>query len=107
MADDEIVQRLDKVIAILQLTHHQDIEQGRARIWADDLNAAILQTAAKKTPAGELIKAARRLAKGSPSESTVKRRIAALVDRGALERSGAGPSTAYEATGLVSQRGHD
>jgi len=101
MADEEVLRRLDKVIAILQLAHHEDIEQGRARILADDLNAAILDAAAKKTPSGQLLKAAQRSAKGTPSKATVQRRIAALVDQGALERSGAGPSTAYEATGLV------
>jgi hypothetical protein len=100
MAEEEILQRLDKLIAILQLAHYEDIERGRARIRADELNAAILEAAAKKTPAGKLIAAARK-AKGSPSESTVKRRIASLVDQGALERSGGGPSTASEATGLV------
>jgi chorismate mutase len=100
MADEEIVQRLDKLIAILQLAHYEDIERGRARILADELNAAILEAAAKRTPTAQVVAAARKT-KGSPSPATIGRRIASLVDQGALARSGAGPSTAYEATGLV------
>lgn len=101
MADAEILRRLDKMLAILQLAHHDAIEQGRARIRADDLNAAILESAAKKIGGGDLVKAAQKGAKDKPSPSTIQRRVASLVDQGALERSGAGPSTAYEATGLV------
>jgi hypothetical protein len=100
MGHEDVVQRLDKLLAILQLAHHDAIEAGRAAIRADDLNAAILEAAAKRIAAGDLIRRARR-ARGAPSESTVKRRISALVGRGALERSGAGPSTAYQVTGLV------
>ena len=93
MADDEILRRLDRMIAILQLANHADIEEGRARIRADDLNAGILEAAAKEIAAGKLIDVARCGAKGSPSKPTVQRRIAALVDQGALERIGAGPAT--------------
>jgi hypothetical protein len=39
--------------------------------------------------------------KTGDSKRTIERRIGALVDQGALERIGAGPSTAYNATGLV------
>lgn len=100
MSDSEIAQRLDKMIAILQLANYEDIERGRARIRSDKTNAAILEfAAAEKWPAGKLIQAVSK--KTGESGSTVKRRIAGLVDQGALERSGAGPSTAYKATGLV------
>lgn len=101
MVDQEIVRRLDKMLAILQLAYHEEIEQARARIRADDLNAAILEAAAKKMSAGDLTAAARAVATGSPSARTVARRIATLVDQGALEQSGAGPKVSYEATGLV------
>jgi len=101
MADEEVLQRLDRIIAILQLANHADIEEGRERIRADDLNAAILEAASKETAAGKLIEAAQKAAKGSPSKPTVQRRIAALVDQGALERNGAGPATRYKVTGLV------
>jgi Fic family protein len=101
MADKEILQRLDRIIAILQLANHADIEEGRERIRADDLNAAILEAAVKEIAAGKLIEAAKRGAKGSPSKPTIRRRIAALVDQGALERIGAGPATRYKVTGLV------
>jgi hypothetical protein len=101
MADEETLRRLDKMVAILQLAHHDEIEHARERIRSDDLNAAILDAAARKTPAGKLTTAARAAAKGSPSARTIQRRIASLVDQGALEQSGAGGSVSYEATGLV------
>jgi hypothetical protein len=100
MTDSEILERLDKMLAILQLAHYEQIESARQRIRMDGLNAAILDGASKRISAGGLIKKAEASA-GGPSGSTVKRRIAALVDQGALDRSGAGPTTAYEATGLV------
>jgi DNA-binding transcriptional ArsR family regulator len=100
MTNEDIVRRLDKLIAILQLAHHEDIEGGRARIRQNETNAAILElTATQKAPAGKLIQAVKK--KTGESERTITRRITSLVDQGALERSGGGPTTAYKATGLV------
>lgn len=100
MTDDDIARRLDRMIAILQLANHDAIEKARATIRADTLNAAILDTAADWTPSGKLSTAVQRKEKGQ-SARTIARRIAALVDQGAVEKSGAGPSTKYKTTGLV------
>jgi Fic family protein len=99
MTNQEIGRRLDTIIAILQLAHFDTIEASRAKIRADRTNATILSLTAKETPAGKLIQSVKQ--KTGESESTVKRRIATLVDLGALERSGGGPTTSYKATGLV------
>ncbi|HVS28105.1 MAG TPA: hypothetical protein VHE14_01020, partial [Solirubrobacteraceae bacterium] len=91
--------RLDKIMAILQLAHYDSMDAARARIRADKTNATILGLATKESRAGTLIKAVKQ--KTAESESTIQRRIAMLVDLGALERLGGGPTTAYKATGLV------
>jgi Fic family protein len=99
VTNEEIGRKLDQIIAILQLAHYEDIDASRGKVRADKTNAVILTLTAKKSPAGKLIRAVRQ--KTGESESTVKRRIATLVDLGALERSGGGPTTAYKATGLI------
>jgi hypothetical protein len=99
VTNEEIGRRLDTIIAILQLAHYDSIDAARARVRADKTNAAILALTAKESPAGKLIQAVKQ--KTGESESTIKRRIATLVDLGALERSGGGPTTAYKTTGLI------
>lgn len=100
MTNEDIVARLDRISAILRLAHYGEIERARESIRADNLNAAILDTATGWTPAGELTKSVQKLEKGQ-SPRTISRRIAALVDQGALERTGATAATKYRATGLV------
>ena len=100
MTTEDIVARLDRTNAILQLAHYGSIVAARERIRSDKTNAAILELAAAETvKAGTLIAAVKE--KTGDSKATIGRRIGALVDQGALERIGAGPSTAYKATGLV------
>lgn len=99
MTNEEIGRRLDKIIAILQLAHYETIEASRATLRSDKTNATILGLTTKESPAGKLIQSVKQ--KTGESESTIKRRIATLVDLGALERSGGGPTTSYKATGLV------
>lgn len=99
MTTEDIVARLDKLSGILQLAHYDAIEASRTRIRADKTNTAILDQAGETTPAGKLIKAVKQ--KTGQSQSTIKRRIAALVELGVLEKSGGGPITSYRTTGLV------
>ena len=97
--NDEVLQRLDKIIAILQIAHEDAIDRARAEITSDTVDAAILKAAAKETSAGSVVKAA--ASKAKVSGRAVQKHIAELVDRGLLEKSGAGRSTAYKATGLI------
>jgi Fic family protein len=64
----------------------------------DEVSAEILRRTPTWMPAGEL-KLAVTKASGQ-SEPTVKRRFKDLVDLGALDRRGQGPSTEYRNTGL-------
>lgn len=97
--NDDLAARLDRIAAILQLAHSDAIESARASIRADKVNAAILDATTKLTPAGKVAAEAKR--KTGQSPATIARRIAALIEQGALEKQGGGPATEYRATGLI------
>ena len=56
-ANNEVLQRLDRIIAILQIAHKDPLDRAREEVAADKVDAAILSLAAKETPAGKLVKA--------------------------------------------------
>jgi Fic family protein len=93
------VRRLDRLISVFELAHRDELEKARADIRADETNVEILERAAEQVAAGVLGEAVRK--KTGQSPKTVQRRIADLVEIGALERIGAGGKVAYRATGLV------
>jgi DNA-binding transcriptional ArsR family regulator len=99
MTNEDIARRLDTIIAILQLANREEIESARSAIRADKVNAAILDATTKEIPAGKLMTTVKTKTKQSPA--TISRRITALLEQGALEKSGGGRTTAYRATGLV------
>jgi hypothetical protein len=99
VTEADITKRLDRVIAILQLAHREEISRARAAIRSDEVDAAILDLAAEWIPAGKLTKDVQR--KTKRASSTVRGHITDLVRDGLLEKSGGGPTTAYKATGLV------
>jgi hypothetical protein len=96
---DELVERLDRVIRILQLAHGDAIDRARTRIRSDKVNAAILDGARKWTPAGKLKAAVTK--KTGTGATTFAERVADLLDNGGLEKQGGGPTTEYRATGLI------
>ncbi|HZS30345.1 MAG TPA: hypothetical protein VFA37_03745 [Gaiellaceae bacterium] len=96
--DEEIVERLDQVIALLKIAHADAIETARKRIRADKVYAAILDTAGKWSSAAKVHTAAKR--KGS-ARSTTSRKIAELIELGLLEKQGGGKTLEYRATGLI------
>jgi DNA-binding transcriptional ArsR family regulator len=98
-ANEEVLQKLDKIIAILQIAHKDEIDRARAEITADKVDAAILKAAAKETPAGKLIKAVE--AKAKVSDRSVQIHVAKLIERGLLEKTGSGTATTYKTTGLI------
>lgn len=97
--NDDIAARLDRIAAILQLAHRDTIESARALIRADPVNAALLDVTAKLTPAGKVMAGVKK--KTGQSPATISRRIASLVEQGAIEKVGGGSATQYKATGLI------
>ncbi|SRR5579884_4274770 len=97
---NQIISRLDKIAAILQLAFKDQIDRARAEVLADPVSAAILEaTADGWIDAGDLKQKVSKDLK--QSERTVSRRLAILIGRQALEQSGSGPSTRYRSTGLI------
>jgi hypothetical protein len=97
--NEDVVARLDRVTALLQLAYREQIARARDEVLADKVNAALLKaTASKYIAAGEL---KTKVAKSTKqSEKTVQRRIQDLVSLGALEVRPTGHA-AYRSTGLL------
>jgi hypothetical protein len=100
MADPEVVERLDLMIAILQLAHHDAIEQARKELRADPLTTAVLEACSEDwVRSGDLQKSV--AAASGVGERTIRVRLAELVTRRAIARRGAGRNTEYRSMGLV------
>jgi Fic family protein len=99
VTNEDLADRLDKIIAILQLAHRDEIDNARETIRSDKVNAAILDGSRGWTPAGKLTSNV--ISKTSQSGATINRRINELIAMGVLEKQGGGPATQYRASGLI------
>ena len=97
--NEDIVQRLDKLLAIQQLAHREALESARVTIRSDKVNAAILDATTKLPPAGKVVDEVKN--KTGQSPATISRRIASLIEQGVVEKQGGGPATQYRSTGLI------
>lgn len=96
----EVVERLDRIISILQLAFREPIEEARNRIREDSLSKALLDAAADEwIPGGELVRSV--VASSSGSARSVSRRLSALVSLGAIDKQGGGAQTRYRSSGLI------
>jgi len=99
VADDEILRRLDRIEATLRVAFAPQLEQARAVIMADDVNAAILDAAHDWVPTSQLQQTvAKQTGKGDRS---VRDRFPQLIRQGALEVRGSEKRPEYRRTGLV------
>ena len=96
---DEVVERLDRITAILQLAHEDAIERARTRIRSDKVNAAILDAASKWVPAAKM--QATVASKTQAATRTIQEHIADLISQGVLEKRGATHTIEYKASGLI------
>lgn len=94
----DLGQKLDLLIALTRMGVSEQLSHELKAIGDDPVSLSVLQNAGDWIPAGELKAAVREATK--QSEPTVKRRIAELVSRGAMQRRGAGSSVSYRSTGL-------
>jgi hypothetical protein len=91
--------RLARIESLLSIGFERQVSERREREdIGDAVSHQVLLRARAWTPAGELKQAV--INSTGQSEPTVKRRFNKLVDLGALERRGKGPSTEYRNTGL-------
>jgi bifunctional ADP-heptose synthase (sugar kinase/adenylyltransferase) len=99
VADAEVTERLDTIIALLNLAFSEPIGRARKAVLDDPVAAAVLDAVgAGALSAGELKKTV--AATTNQSERTVQRRITTLVSERVIEQIGSGPRTSYRATGL-------
>jgi hypothetical protein len=97
---DEVVERLDRLIAMFALVNRDALTQASRELRDDKVNAALLDaTEDDWVPAGELT--TKVAAETSVSPRTVRTRTAELVSAGVLRRDGSGPSVRYRSTGLI------
>jgi prophage DNA circulation protein len=99
VTDQDAIDRLDRIIFLLNLAFRDQIDSARRAVLADPVAAAILEmTAEDWVTAGDLKR--RAAATSSQSERTVSRRITQLVAQGWLSANGAGSNVRYKAAGV-------
>ena len=99
-SEEQVVDRLDRILAVLQLAHHEAIQRASADIRRDKVNVAILEACEDDwTPAVVVRERAHTATAAQPS--TIKRRISELVARRALLERGTTTNRAYRASNLV------
>lgn len=97
---EDVVERLDRLIALLRLAYSDRIQAARDLIAPHPVDRALLEHAADEwLGAGELKKLV--MDSTGQSNSTVKARLASLVEAEVLSKRGAGPKTEYRSTGII------
>lgn len=99
MSEEDIIKRLDRLIAIQQIAHKDSLASTRATIRSDKINAAILD--ATEDWVGTASLQATAMKKSGQKERTVQTRIVDLLEQGLIERRGGGRNIEYRSTGLI------
>lgn len=96
----QIEEKLDTIIALLQLAYRDQIEKARSEILADPVSSAILEaTTDQQVEAGTLQDQVAAATK--QSKRTIQRRLAALVAQRVIVQSGSGPHVRYRRTDVI------
>ena len=99
-SQDNIVDRLDRILAVLQLAHYDAIQRASTEIRRDKVNHAILDACEDDWTPAATVRDKAHAATGAQT-SAIKRRISDLVARRALFERGATTDRAYKASNLV------
>lgn len=95
--DEAILAELKRIRGLIELAKSTELAGAREAVLTDELDAAILKaTRGKWVGSSEL----QSKIKGH-GDSTIRKALAQLADRGFLERRGGERSGEYRATGLV------
>jgi hypothetical protein len=97
--ESRIEQKLDLLIALLRIAHRGPIVGAREQLRADKTSWAVLREARGDWVEAGNLKKKVSVVSGA-SNPTIVRRIAELVEIGALERAGAGGHVRYRTTAL-------
>jgi hypothetical protein len=99
-ADEEVLDRLDRIIALLEVGFAQQIDRARSELRSDPVVAAVLELIADRwISSGELKRTVGQSVK--VSEKTVQRSLAMLAGRGAIRGRGAGAGLSYRSAGIL------
>jgi len=98
--DDEIIERLDLLIALMRIGFSEQLTALRDDAAAEPVAAAVLEAVgAEWINSGDLQRSVAKTMK--VSERTVLRAITALADRGLIKVRGTGRQTSYRRSGLL------
>jgi hypothetical protein len=101
MADeDPILDRLDRILAVLQLAHFDAIQKASTSIRKDPVFAAILESCADDWVSANEVRNRVQI-ETKVSAGTVKTRIAQLIARRALFERGSTSNRAYRSSNLI------
>lgn len=99
-ADEDVVERLDRLITLFSIAFRDLIERERETIREDPVAAAILDASSEEwVSSGDLQRCV--AAATGVSERTVLRSMVVLAGRGLLSVRGAGRLTSYRSTGVL------
>lgn len=99
-SDEELIERLDLMVATLKLAYAKEIARERERIRTDPVSAAILDaTAEVDVKSSDLQKSL--IESAGAKQRTIQRRLQELTALGALRQTGSGFNTSYRSTGLI------
>jgi hypothetical protein len=100
VGDDRLLDRLDRLTELLELVFAPQLASQRELLRSDPVDAAIFDlTATGWISTGDLQDAAAK--KAGTSGRTIRTHLAALAERGLLQKRGAGRSTEFRSSGLV------
>lgn len=95
-----VLDRLDRILAVLQLAHYDAIQRASSAVRRDPISAAILDVCSDDwVPASEV--RTRVSQQTGAAAGTVKTRIAQLIARRALFEHGSTTDRAYRSSNLV------
>jgi hypothetical protein len=101
VADDEVLERLDLILGVLQLAHDDAITRAREAVRSDPIRAAILDACADDWVAPAAIRERVVREAGPCNPRTLQRRLRELVVRRALKERGTTTDKSYRASGLI------
>ena len=99
-ADDDVIERLDRIVMLLEIGFADQIERVRTDVRADPVAAAVLDvTIDDWIASGEIKRVVCKTVK--VSEKTVQRSLAALAHRGVIRIRGNPPNVSYRSSGIL------
>jgi len=102
--DEELADKLDTIIGLLNLAFSESIQRARDAVLSDPIKAAVVEALGSGSMDAGALQAVVKAATGQ-SERTVIRRVSDLVAQGMVVRVGTGSRVQYRLSGLMGGAG--